>query len=390
MKRIATVFLVVVLSFIGLGVYAQGKAIAVRSGEKPIIIPAPFVTPKQYVPLGNPASPQAAPEALAYFSPDMIDPDGNLVEGQFTFFNIPDTTERALGDEADGTYWGHQLMTRFESTLSPIYLDSVQFVVVGRNVPNRFMMLVYQDSLTDAGFPSPNLGRAQVGQPFYITKDSLNADPEALSVVVLNTKHRKLALSPSFSNSFFLALNGLTTPGSNAFFGMPNDNDIGVLCDRVIDDREFDASLDHFWQSRTRFDGTYATWNPVAGRYGFDTDQDGQLDEVLYPNMYMIAYLSDGTTGVDDIKLEGNGLAQNFPNPFNPSTVIKYSVANAGNATLKVYNALGSEVASLVNGFVAQGEHSVNFDASGLPTGTYYYTLKSGDFTKTKHMVLSK
>jgi len=392
MKRIATVFLVVVLSFIGLGAHAQGKAIAIRSGsQKPVIIHAPFVTPKQYIPLGNPAAfPQAAPEALSYFSPDMIDQDCNLVDGQFTFFALPDTTERAQGDEADGTYWGHQLMTRFETSLSPIYLDSVQFAVVGNNVPNRFMMLVYQDSAVESGYPSPNLGRAQVGQPFYITRDSLSEDSTLLSVVVLRTKHRKLALSPSYPNSFFLALNALTSAGSNAFFGVPNDNDISVLCDRVIDERELDPAIDHFWQSRTRFDGTYCTWNPVAGRYGFDNDGDGQLDETLFPNMYMIAYVSDGTTGVNDVKLEGNGLAQNYPNPFNPSTVIKYSVANAGTATLKVYNALGSEVATLVDGFVTTGEHEVNFDASGIPTGTYYYTLKSGDFSQTKRMVLSK
>lgn len=391
MKRIVTVFLVVLFSFIGIKVDAQVNAIAIRPGsEKPIIINAPFVSPKQYAPIGNPASPQEAPEVLRYYSPDMIDGDGMLVEGQYTFFNIPDTTERADGTEADGMYWGNQLMTRFVSNLSPIYLDSVQFIVAARNVPNRFMVLIYQDSAVESGFPSPNLGRAQVGQPFYITKDSLSEDPELLSIVTLNTKHRKLALSPSYSNSFFIALNALSTPGSNAFFGKPNDNDFGVLCDRVIDERELDPELDHMWQSRTRFDGTYTSWNPVAGRFGFDNDQDGQLDETLYPNMYMIAFLSDGTTGVDDIKLEGNGLAQNYPNPFNPSTVIKYSVENAGNATLKVYNALGSEVASLVDGFVGQGEHSVTFDASGLPTGTYYYTFKSGDFTKTKHMVLSK
>src|SRR6188768_4110352 len=74
MKRNATVFLVVVLSFIGLGAYAQGNAIALRPGSsKPIIINAPFVTPKHYVKIGNPAAPQEAPEVLRYYNPEMID-----------------------------------------------------------------------------------------------------------------------------------------------------------------------------------------------------------------------------------------------------------------------------------------------------------------------------
>jgi hypothetical protein len=83
-------------------------------------------------------------------------------------------------------------------------------------------------------------------------------------------------------------------------------------------------------------------------------------------------------------------LEQNFPNPFNPSTVISYSVAKAGNVSLKVYNMLGQEVATLVNGYQAANSYDVNFNASGLSSGVYLYELRTGSNAIVKKMVLMK
>jgi hypothetical protein len=83
-------------------------------------------------------------------------------------------------------------------------------------------------------------------------------------------------------------------------------------------------------------------------------------------------------------------LLQNYPNPFNPSTMIKYALPADGMVTLKVYNSLGAEVAALVSGTQASGMHEVSFNASGLSSGIYFYTLRSGAFTKTQRMMLLK
>jgi len=83
-------------------------------------------------------------------------------------------------------------------------------------------------------------------------------------------------------------------------------------------------------------------------------------------------------------------LDQNFPNPFNPTTSIKYSVAKAGLVTLKVYNTMGQEVASLVNEAKEIGSYEVNFNAANLSSGVYFYEINSGDFTSTKKMMLIK
>mgnify|MGYP001163452251 CR=1 FL=1 len=83
-------------------------------------------------------------------------------------------------------------------------------------------------------------------------------------------------------------------------------------------------------------------------------------------------------------------LEQNFPNPFNPETEISFSLAKSDNVTLKVYNILGSEVATLVNEFLEAGKHTIKFNASDLTSGVYLYTIKSGNFTATRKMILMK
>ena len=83
-------------------------------------------------------------------------------------------------------------------------------------------------------------------------------------------------------------------------------------------------------------------------------------------------------------------LSQNYPNPFNPSTEIKFTLNNAGFTTLKVYNVLGEEVASLVSEHLGAGAYSMPFDASRLPSGTYLYTLNVDGRSISKKMMLLK
>ncbi len=83
-------------------------------------------------------------------------------------------------------------------------------------------------------------------------------------------------------------------------------------------------------------------------------------------------------------------LQQNYPNPFNPTTTIKFSVPKNGMVTLKVYNLLGQEVATLVNGEMNAGSYKVTFDASKLGSGVYFYKLQAGNNSATKKMILLK
>ncbi len=83
-------------------------------------------------------------------------------------------------------------------------------------------------------------------------------------------------------------------------------------------------------------------------------------------------------------------LSQNYPNPFNPSTRIHYSVPKATFVSIKVYDVLGREVATLVNEEKPAGNYQVQFDAGNITSGIYFYTLKAGEFSQTKKLILMK
>ena len=105
--------------------------------------------------------------------------------------------------------------------------------------------------------------------------------------------------------------------------------------------------------------------------------------------------------GLNAVQQQGNeiprnyALYQNYPNPFNPSTKIKFSIPVVGNGRyrsvhLDIYDALGREVAVLVNENLQPGTYEADFDASALASGIYYYSLKAGEFSQTNKMVLLK
>jgi hypothetical protein len=81
-------------------------------------------------------------------------------------------------------------------------------------------------------------------------------------------------------------------------------------------------------------------------------------------------------------------LYQNHPNPFNPTTTINFSLPTSGDVSLKVFNMLGEELAVLTSGHREMGTHTIQWDATGQPSGVYFYRLSTNDFVRTRKLVL--
>lgn len=145
---------------------------------------------------------------------------------------------------------------------------------------------------------------------------------------------------------------------------------VGNITGNFIQVNNLSSNSAYFWRVRSK--------NP-EGNYSF------------YSNMGMFRVI-EGTTGVEGNEQipENYQLSQNFPNPFNPVTVIKYQLPMSGNVSLKIYDVLGKEVATLVNETQQAGSYTINFNGANLASGVYYYKISAGEFVSVKKMVLMK
>jgi photosystem II stability/assembly factor-like uncharacterized protein len=154
-----------------------------------------------------------------------------------------------------------------------------------------------------------------------------------------------------------------------------------------------------FEVERKSANGQYNTIGYVDGHGTTTEEQSYSYVDRVEPGIYtyrlkQIDYdgrfeYSDGIE-VEVVALLEYSLDQNYPNPFNPTTNIKYSVANAGNVKLLIYNILGQQIKELVNGYKEAGKYEINFNASELPSGAYFYKLETAGFNETKKMLLTK
>ena len=152
----------------------------------------------------------------------------------------------------------------------------------------------------------------------------------------------------------------------------------------------------------TDMNGNYTITGLVPGSYSVSSSSYGYTDASAsttsldynsnYSSTSSFTLTPESVTAVESspAAISSYQLYQNYPNPFNPSTIIRFSVPYQSQVTLKIYNILGSEVATLVNGMKAAGSYNVSFNAASLASGVYFYQLKAGNFVATKKLLLLK
>jgi len=175
----------------------------------------------------------------------------------------------------------------------------------------------------------------------------------------------------STPNSTFTLEFFATPPGNPASYG---EGDIIVGHIELTTDATGNASF-----STTIGTPVSSGWSTTATA----TDMGGNTSEFSPPlTITKVNSVEDGTLPRETV------LQQNFPNPFNPSTTIRYGLPNKTAVQLSVFNTLGQQIAQVVNGEVEAGYHEVRFDATGLSSGVYFYRIQAGEFVQTRKFLL--
>ena len=161
-----------------------------------------------------------------------------------------------------------------------------------------------------------------------------------------------------------------------------NNQGFGIERSKTQDERNED------WENISFVNGSGTTTEPQSYSFADENLSAGKYQYRLKQIDFDGTFEYSNTIEVEINQPTKFTLDQNFPNPFNPSTNIQYAISSRQFVTLKVFDVLGKEVATLVNEEKSAGSYGVDFNASHLASGIYYYQLRAGDFIETKKMVL--
>jgi hypothetical protein len=266
----------------------------------------------------------------------------------------------------------------FSGTGSSYNVDMILYYSANEAVPyvtNQSLLKVYRQALTNGSW-------VQVGG---------TANPTASTVTVTGVT----AISGTFALAHTWSPKAMSFRLASALYDRAS-RQVVLQWSAAMNVNE-----DGFFVERVNArDAETGTWEPVgrvaknsAGDYGF-SEKIAEEGSYLYR---VFAYDTDGESYESQpMSVEVSNaptafaLDQNYPNPFNPATSIRFSVPQTSNVSLKVYDMFWREVATLVNEAKAAGTYNVSFDASKLPSGTYFYRMDAGNFTATHKMNLMK
>jgi hypothetical protein len=233
---------------------------------------------------------------------------------------------------------------------------------------------------------------------FTDTYDTLNISGLPAGAQILDIHFRIDSLSHTYIHNLVGTLRG-PTGLTDSLLKRPGKNvpGINILGCNITDTAS--KPLDSAVAPATGYFRPYRSFSGFAGSnpngqwifklYDTQTGDTGSLRKYCIT----INYFDPSTIGIQTISNETPKqymLSQNYPNPFNPVTNIKFSIPKSGNVTLKVYDILGRQVTELVNEYKPQGSYMVDFNASGMASGVYFYRLETPGYSDVKKMILVK
>ncbi len=247
---------------------------------------------------------------------------------------------------------------KWEATSSTFYSDPTSFTdsKTGNYSNNATVTMTLTDAINISGYTNPRLT--------YWTKFDIES----------NWDYGQVDVSTN-NGSTWIPLDGeYTQPGVGSF--QPNGEPLydGIIANWVQEK----ISLANYLSSQFKV------------RFQLKSDGGVRADGWYVDDIGILIYTIPTSSQDDAVTVTKFELEQNYPNPFNPSTIIKYAISNKQFVSLKVYDVLGNHVATLINEEKPEGNYKIEFDASNLSSGIYYYRIVAGSFTDTKKMILLK
>jgi len=267
---------------------------------------------------------------------------------------------------------------------------------------DRFDMILISQSISDGdGISYVSDTYTAYGNDGNHFNDSINAPPNtAVGQEIADAIHYASDHIPLFASFTFEPMQSIAVVVPNGFenWMMGSTQDI-IWSGANVDNVKIELSLTEGMSWETLIDSI-----PSTGLYTWvvNTSMPSfycliRISDITDESIYDISddvFTIDIFTSVEDYLGDGipteYNLIQNFPNPFNPSTTIYYSIPQLSFVTLRVYDVLGNEITVLVNEEKSIGNYEIDFDGEELTTGIYFYRLQAGSFVETKKMILLK
>ncbi len=298
-----------------------------------------------------------------------------------------------------------------------LFLADTAIVMAIVPLSNKFVLAMMDSS----GNPYTSFGNDGIVETNIVAKFDAFSGGASLAL----TDDGKILLAgttPNSSPTKFTVFRFLTNGTIDSTFGTNGRTDIQFTSDDVCYDMKIDSNGKILLVGRVSIgngiaglarlnsDGTPDTTFAPDGKFMLDLNgnngthyltsviplQNGDIlaagyDFASNSGDFMVVRFTQGTTGIDEsssIQPDDFALWQNYPNPFNPTTKISWQSPVSSWQTLKVYDVLGNEVATLVDEYRPAGRYEVEFNARKLSSGVYFYRLQAGSFVETKKMVL--